>query len=208
MKFIVLVEGDSEKLAIADFLKRWLDPRLAHPVAVKAVNFQGNSQLVREIVGKTHDYLDGPGADEIIGIIGLLDLYGLDIYPPNLTAVEERYAWGVQHFQEQVKREKFRMFFAVHEFEAWILAQPDALPRAVRDALPHSVDVPERVNFNEPPAKLLNRIYLSCTRKTYKKTTYGKQLFAKLTPDVVAGKCPYLKTMLGEMLAMAQAAGQ
>ncbi len=207
MKFILLVEGDAEKLAIADFLKRWLDPQLKQPAGVKVVNFHGNSQLVRKIVTKAQDYLDAPEAAEIIGVVGLLDLYGLDIYPPQLSTVKERYDWGVQHFQEQVNREKFRMFFAVHEFEAWILGQPDALPRAVRDALPKATAVPERVDFDEPPAKLLNRLYLSCTRKNYKKTTYGKQLFGKLTPDVVVGKCPYLKAMLGEMLLMARGAG-
>ena len=140
-------------------------------------------------------------------MIGLLDLYGLDIYPPHLTTVEERHDWGVQHFQEQVNRDKFRMFFAVHEFEAWILGQPNVLPCAVREALPQTVTFPERVDFDEPPAKLLNRIYFSCMRKNYKKTTYGKQLFGKLVPDVVVGKCPYLKLMIGNMLAMARAAG-
>jgi hypothetical protein len=203
----LLVEGDAEKLAIAEFLKRWLDPQLEQPAGVKVVNFHGNSQLVRKIVSKAQDYLDAPEADEIIGVIGLLDLYGLDIYPPQLTAVEQRRDWGVTHFQEQVNRDKFRMHFAVHEFEAWILGQPDVLPRAVRDALLEKIANPEKVDFDEPPAKLLNRVYLSCTGKNYKKTTYGKQLFGKLAPDMVAGKCPYLKAMLGQMLEMAKAAG-
>jgi hypothetical protein len=99
------------------------------------------------------------------------------------------------------------MFFAVHEFEAWILGQPNVLPRAVREALPRSIAEPERVDFDEPPAKLLNRVYLSCMKKNYKNTTYGKQLFEKLAPDAVVGKCLYLKAMLGEMLKMALAAG-
>jgi hypothetical protein len=207
MKFILLVEGDAEKLAIAEFLKRWLDPQLKQPAGVRVVNFHGNAQLVRKIVSKAQDHLHSPDADEIIGVIGLLGLYGLDIYPSHLTTVEDRHDWGVKHFQEQVNRERFRMFFAVHEFEAWILGQPDVLPREVRDGLPRTTARPEKVNFDEPPAKLLNRVFLSCTRKNYKKTTYGKQFFGKLAPDVVAGKCPYLKAMLGEMLGMAKAAG-
>ena len=132
VKFVLLVEGETEKLAIADFLKRWLDPQLKQPVGIKVVNFRGNSQLVRKIVGKAQDYLDSPEADEIVGVIGLLDLYGLDIYPPKLTTAEERHDWAVRHFEEQVDRARFRMFFAVHEFEAWILGQPDVLPRGAR----------------------------------------------------------------------------
>ena len=189
------------------FLKDWLDPQLTQAAGIKVVNFHGNSQLVRKIVGKAQDYLDSPEAGEIIGVIGLLDLYGLDIFPPKLTTVKERHDWGVRHFEDQVKHARFRMFFAVHEFEAWILAQPDVLPRSVRDALPQTATIPETIDFDEPPAKLLSKTYLRYTQKTYKKTTYGKQLFGKLDPNVVVAKCPYLRAMLGELLNMARAAG-
>ncbi len=33
MKFVLLVEGETEKKVLAGFFKRWLDPRLAKPVA-------------------------------------------------------------------------------------------------------------------------------------------------------------------------------
>ena len=77
----------------------------------------------------------------------------------------------------------------------------------MQDQLPRTTLKPEKVDFNEPPAKLLNRIYNSCMQKNYKKTTYGKQLFGKLAPDVVAEKCPYVKAMLEALLLMARAAG-
>ena len=71
----------------------------------------------------------------------------------------------------------------------------------------NKVAQPEEVNFAEPPAKLLDRIYKQQTKRNYKKTTYGKQLFAKLDPASAAAKCPYLKAMLDEMLTLAKAAG-
>jgi hypothetical protein len=66
---------------------------------------------------------------------------------------------------------------------------------------------PERVNFDQPPAKLLNQVYNQKTRHDYKKTTHGKQLFAKLDPEIAADKCPRLKELLNEMLSLAEAAG-
>ncbi|KKK78336.1 hypothetical protein LCGC14_2844600 [marine sediment metagenome] len=208
MRFVLLVEGHAENMAASSFLKRWLDPQLTEPVGVKPVNFKGNATLVRKIVTRAQDYLDGPDAPEIIAVIGLLDLYGLDIYPPKLTTVKERHDWAVKDIERQVDRPKFRMCFAVHEFEAWILSQPDIFPRPIQDALPKNVAQPEKVNFDEPPAKLLNRLYRSRTHKNYKKTTYGKTLFGKLDPTVAAGKCPYLKDMLAKMLKLAKAAGR
>jgi hypothetical protein len=54
---------------------------------------------------------------------------------------------------------------------------------------------------------LLDRIYKQKTRRNYKKRTYGKQLFAKLDPEVAVARCPYLKSMLDEMLKLARAGG-
>lgn len=207
MKFVLLAEGDTEKQAIGEFLKRCLDRQLTRPVGIKVVNFHGKGNLVSKIASRAQDHLDGPDAGEIVAVIGMLDLYGLDVYPAQATTASERYIWAVQEFEGRVDRPKFRMFFAVHEVEAWILAQPDVLPREVRAALPATTAHPEKVNFDEPPAKLLNRLYLSKMRKCYKKTTYGRHLFGKLAPEIAVEKCPYLKSMLGEMLRLALEAG-
>lgn len=43
-------------------------------------------------------------------------------------------------------------------------------------ALLGKIKEPETVDFDEPPARLLNRVYTAQTRRGYKKTTYGKDL--------------------------------
>jgi hypothetical protein len=49
MKFVLFVEGHTEKLAVPQLLKRWLDPRLAKPVGIKVSRFEGwlSGQLYR-----------------------------------------------------------------------------------------------------------------------------------------------------------------
>lgn len=207
MRFKLLVEGFTEKTAAGDFLKRWLDLRLKKPVGIDVVRFDGNADFVRKIVKTAQKHLDGPGKSEIVAVIGLLDLYGLDIYPDDKTTVRERNDWGVKQFESIVARKNFRMFFAVHEFEAWLLSQPDIFPPAVRKGLPKKTAQPENVNFTEPPAELLNKLYRKQLKKDYKKTVNGLELFRNLDPAVAVGKCPYLKAMLEEMLKLAKAAG-
>ena len=153
-------------------------------------------------------YLDGPGSRDIVAVLGLLDLYGPDFYPEGKKTVRERYEWGVHHFEQKVGRDRFRMFFAVHEFEAWLLSDPEIFPRGVRNALPPKIARPEEVDFEEPPAKLLERVYKQATRRGYKKTTYGEQLFGKLAPATAVSKCPYLKAMAEEMHRLAAKAQQ
>jgi len=207
MKFILLVEGKTERDAAAAFFKRWLDPQLRQPVGIQPVPFDGYADLVRKMATKARMHLEGPKQSEIVGVIGLLDLYGPTFYPPDKATADERFTWGKAHFEQEVNLDRFRLFFAVHEFEAWLLSQPDVFSREVQSALPGKIAQPERVNFEEPPAKLLDRIYRRQTKRNYKKTTYGKQLFAKLDPAIATDKCPYLKAMLGEMLEMARAGG-
>lgn len=208
MKFVLLVEGQTEKDSAAAFLKRWLDPQLTQAVGIQVVSFNGYAELARKMATKARMHLSGPRQAEVIAVVGLLDLYGPNFYPADKTTTEERYVWGKTQFEREVGLERFRMFFAVHEFEAWLLSQPDIFPREVKEALPNAkTSQPERVNFNEPPAQLLDRIYKQATKKNYKKTTYGKQLFLKLDPFVTVSKCPYLKIMLDEMLQLARTAG-
>ncbi|MGQ0633749.1 MAG: DUF4276 family protein [Planctomycetaceae bacterium] len=206
MRFVLLVEGQTERDSAAGFLKRWLDRQLHQPVGIDVVLFEGYADLIRKMGKKARMHLEGPKRGEIIAVIGLLDLYGPTFYPAGKNTADERVAWGKEHFEREVGLEKFRLFFAVHEFEAWLLSQPEIFPTQIKGAL-SGIKHPERINFNEPPAKLLDRIYKQTMKRNYKKTTYGKQMFAKLVPDVAAGKCPHLMALLQEMLKLAKACG-
>jgi len=204
MKFVLFVEGYTERDALPGFLKRWLDPRLSQHVSIKPVRFDGWAELINDVATKAHFYLDDPPHNDIIAVVSLLDLYGPTIYPPHAESAADREQWGREHVEGKVKHEKFRHFFAVHETEAWLLSQPEVFPSSIRKNLPSKP--PEQVNFDEPPAYLLDRLYKQATGKKYKKVVYGRQLFEKLDPNVAYTKCPKLKALLDEMLKLAKAA--
>jgi hypothetical protein len=204
MKFVLFVEGHTEKVALADFLKRWLDPRLSRPVGIKVVRYVGWPELVKDSPTRCRLYLADP---EVICVISLLDLYGPTFYPEHITEASERYAWAKVYLESKVGDPRFRQHFAVHETEAWLLSTPTILPSAVRRALPSKVQTPEAVNNDDPPSKLLDRLYWEKTKRTYKKTTDGKALFAALDPNVACEKCPRLRGLLEDMLHMAHDAG-
>jgi len=207
MRFVLFVEGHTEQKAVPSFLKRWLDPRLGQPVGIKSVRFDGWPELIEEVDRKAHLHLEGSTRNDVIAVISLLDLYGPTIYPAQLQSAADRDQWGKEHIEKKVNHKKFRHFFAVHETEAWLLSQPEIFPGDVRKVFPKKVETPEQVNFDEPPAHLLNNLYKQVTRRTYKKVVYGGQLFSKLDPDVAYDKCPKLKVLLDEMLTLAKAAG-
>lgn len=210
MKFVLFVEGQTERESAASFLKGWLDPQMRQPVGIQVVQFQGHDDLIQNMALKARMHLEGPRRSEIIAVIALLDLYGPTTYPPHATSADERFEWAKPYFESKVQLEKFQIFFAVHEFEAWLLSQPEIFPRSIRDRLPKQINQPETINFDEPPAKLLDRIYKQHVKRGYKKTVDGRQLFdklARLGPAITVDKCPRLKQMLQEMLRLAHDAG-
>lgn len=206
MRFVLFVEGLTEDKALPKFLKSWLDPKLTKAVGIRTVRFNGWPELVKDAPLKAKMYLDGPDKDEIISVISLLDLYGPTFYPPGKTASEDRYVWAKNDIETKVNRPKFFQFFAVHEVEAWLLSEPAIFPLAVRNAFPKKIDRPEAVNFDEPPGKLLDRLYMLHVNRSYKKVVNGKDLFSRLDPEVAYQKCPKLKELLNKMLELAKTA--
>jgi len=205
LKFILFAEGWTERRAVGPFLTRWLDARLATPVGVKVVRFDGWSEFDKEVPRRAHLYLEGRERDEIIAVVGLLDLAGPTFYPADRRSAEERRLWAIQRLEQAVGHPRFRMFFAVHEVEAWLLSQPAVLPAELRRELP--TRRPETINFQEPPSRLLDRLYRSRLGRPYKKVTDGSNLFRKLDPEQARNECPALADMLDTLLALARDAG-
>lgn len=202
MKFILFVEGHTEDKALPAFLKKWLDPKLPKPIGIKTVRFEGWPELTKDAPLKAKMHLNGPAKDDIVAVISLLDLYGPTFYPAECTDSMMRYDWAKKKIEADVGQSKFFQFFAVHEVEAWLLSDPLIFPLAIRDGL-KKIDQPELINSDEPPAKLLGRLYESQCKRSYKKVINGKELFGKLSPDEAYKKCPKLKELLDKMLELA-----
>jgi len=203
MRFVLFVEGHTEDIALPSFLKRWLDPRLSASVGIRTVRFDGWAALLKDAPIKANMHLNGPAQKDIIAVISLLDLYGPTFYPPNLIATDARYDWARGYIEAQVKHPRFFQFFAVHEVEAWLLSDTRIFPTEVKKSFPGKVAHPERVNFDEPPAKLLERLYAAHTKRSYKKVVNGKELFGRLDPELAYRQCPRLKELLDRMLELA-----
>jgi hypothetical protein len=75
-------------------------------------------------------------------------------------------------------------------------------PAEVKKKLPSKAAQPEAVNFDEPPAKLLNRLYGEALRKDYKKVVEGTKLFHKLNPELVYQSCPSFKALADDLLGL------
>lgn len=209
MKFFLFVEGQTEKSALTEFIKRWLDPRLPQPVRISPVNLKGIGNYLADIRDQIEFYLDRQLGAEIVAGIGLVDLSGAN-FPAHVSrfSANEKAAWGKTELERRAGNPKFRQYFAVHETEAWLLAHKEVLPRNIMEALPSRCSQPEAINGIEPPSKLLGRLYQQHLNRPYKKVVDGKKLFLNCDPQIVAGKCPHFSQMLADMEQLAREALQ
>jgi len=170
---------------------------------VRVVKFSGWADYYKEIKKKVDLHLTGKTGRDVVGAIGLLDLYGPTFYPPDKTSREERYSWAKSHVESIVDNNRFRQHFAVHETEAWLLAEPQIHPAPVARSLEKSTIGPEAVDFECPPARWLDRLYKQHLQRSYGKITDGVRLFGKLQPDVARERCPYFAALLDDLVAFA-----
>jgi hypothetical protein len=207
-RIALFVEGDTERgdarrRTLPSFFRRWLDPQLppTSRVGITPVKFQGVSHYLDDLSQKVGLYLDNNRANFVFGLV---DLYGI---PPDridlsrYTTIQEKVKAARAYIRGLVPRQyqdRFRQHFAVHEVEAWLLAYPEQWPAEVRDHLKRRA--PERVNFNEPPAKFLKRILGG----RYKKTTTAMNLFPRVDPQVAIDCCPHLKLLAEDLLQVAR----
>ncbi|MCD6554826.1 MAG: DUF4276 family protein [Anaerolineae bacterium] len=212
MRIVLMVEGFTEKeKVLRDFLKRWLDPRLPQPIGIQAVRFHGSGDYLDNIATKTQWHLESEGT---LAVFGLLDLYGL---PPQITGNFPRHAdrdTKIELARRQIMnliaepyRPHFRQHFAVHETEAWLLSDPRIFPPDIASALSsYDTNHPERIDFEEPPAQLLNRLWRRNRGRQYKKVTESRNRFPRLDPSLVYDRCPHFRQMMDEMLEFARRA--
>ncbi len=202
MKIVLLVEGWVEK-ELPPFLKRWLDPQLPQPIGIQPVRFNGFGEFLNDVALKTTLHLS---QGDTIAIFGLLDLYGLKLDYPKYADHHEKLRFAREYITSKVApadRPRYRQHFAVHELEAWFLSDPRLFPNIT---LPNRCARPEDVDFDEPPAHLLDHLFSQGKGHGYKKTVMARNLLPKLDPALVYHKCPNFKLLMDEMLAITRQA--
>jgi len=211
LKFILFVEGETERIAVPDLMQRWFSARLGNKIGVSPRNLNGWPNFLKDIGEQVKEHHASPKGEKIIACVGLLDLYGpqhQDFFPKHAKTRDERYAAGVKKIEHLVDHPKFHMFFAVHETEAWLLAQPSVFDTNITNALTAKAKDPESVNFDTPPSILLGNLFRKENKKKkYKKVIEAKNRFPKIDPNVVYARCPYFKHMMDKLLDLAQKAG-
>lgn len=218
-RLLMLVEGQSEEI----FVNQTLAPHLAgygvyaQPILLwtKRMASGGGFRGGTSHWGQIRKNLLPLVRDSNAWVTTLLDFYGLpDDMPGYPEALQPGHARdrvvGLQaRLAADINHPRFIPFLALHEFEAWVFCNPDALAQhfgradladKVAQALAQAGE-PELMNHGKdthPKARL------RAMATGYKETADGPTLMNKIGLETIRKACPHFAAWLGRLEALGQ----
>lgn len=202
-RVLVLVEGQTEETFVKEVLAPHLSPRgiyLQYTILktrreVDRPDFRGGVISYRQIRGDVIRLLNDTGA---AAVTTMLDYYGLPRDFPGHSTVPAGDCYAqVAHLESEfaadIRSQRFIPFLTLHEFEALIFADPDAIADefpGVRTELHVIRDVfgsPEEINDNPntAPSKRLQDLL----GNAYQKTLHGPLISITIGIETIRREC-------------------
>lgn len=201
VRVVVYCEGESEMWMVRNMLIPFLR-KFGWQDRLTPRNFENSGQFLRKIGEAVKNALRVDSADHVFGLI---DLHGTHIaFPRSHHTPSDKADYLKADLKTRVHadyRDRFHPHVAVHELEAWLLADE----RVLSDRLGLSVTPwanPEGVNFDKPPARHLDELFQRHLKKAYGKVKDGSKLFSKIDPEIVLRKCPHFKLLVDDLISV------
>jgi hypothetical protein len=211
-KVLIYVEGQTEETFVRDVLAPFLwqkcqivlTPTLARTKRTKSgQTFKGGIVSYEQV---KRDILRLLGDSSAVLVTTMIDYYGLPNDFPGKASLPagtpyERVQYLEQAFKNDIGHSKFLPFLVLHEFEAFVLVNPENLGRVLplyKNRLSNLVTnigsiPPEEINEGadtHPSARILQHL------PGYQKRLHGPRVVQHTGLSTIRNKCPHFKDWL------------
>lgn len=197
MKIKVLCEGQTEE-GLRALLAKAVDIRKC---GIHIKSYDGVTRLLRKLDSRVKEEL-ASGAE---AVFCLVDYHHFPL-PENARALprDQRALVIKNYVTEQLdesRRSALRCYVILHEIEAWILADEEAIAQRLKSKNLPPWPEPEKVNDMKPPARVLEELFRtrSPLRKQYIKAKDGVDFLGKVDHKKVYDKCPTFKMLVDDL---------
>jgi hypothetical protein len=199
-RIVILCEGKTEELAVRHFISRQWEANGLASIGLDSKNLRGSLDKVASIA---RNYLDEPG---ILAVFTVIDLYRMNRVRHSVndeleTKVRRVQAWLRDQLGRHPRESDFRPHVSVHEVEAWVLAEGNALAKKLRDPTIGPDPNAEEKNFQHPPHERLRDLFRRKLDKRYQKIEDGEPLFSKMQFQPVYETCRYFREFYDDLKA-------
>ena len=217
---LILVEGQTEERFVKDVLgpefwpkELFFSPTILVTKRVKdGPNFKGGVTNFAKFENDARRLLDSAAGALVTTLLDYyrlpLDFPGMSTRPLDGTAIDRARHVEIAlsaHFDSPIN---FIPFLALHEFEAWLFASPDELPKVMTEshkqarfyAIRESVATPEDINERPEfaPSKQIEALF-----PAYKKPLHGPNAIARIGLARIRSECPHFHEWMQQLEAFA-----
>ncbi len=203
-RIVILCEGDTEEIAVRYFIHRQWEIDSLKPVGLRTVNLRGKLEDVFEYA---HRYRRDP---QVIAVFTLIDLYGMNRVQ---HSAHDELADKIGHVKTWLRNDFgsglvsfFYPHVAVHEVEAWLLAEGKCVAARLKDSRIQPDPNAETKNFIDHPSKRIDSLFKSRRGDGYHKTNDGTPLFKCLQFEPVYDACQYFREFYDELKSVGASA--
>lgn len=201
-QIVVLCEGDTEVWAVRGLLKRHLQSEGLTHVSLKPINLRGKLEDVDPFVERYEREL------KVAAAFTLIDLYGMGRvrHGPG-DSLDTKVARVLEWLNANVSGIApgfFHPHVAVHEIEAWILAEGASLARRLKTSAVGPDPDAERKDFENPPKRRLNEMFRRYLHRRYEENRDGKALFEVMATGALYGTCHYYRVLYDDLARTAR----
>ena len=199
----VYCEGPTDEKAVTHLLRHFVTRNGKQWIDVKIDNLHDAPRFLRNIGNATNAAISLRAK----AVFGVLDLYGATDYRGVKSDVSVR----AEHLRQLILKDisprfrgRFHFHPAVHELEAWLLADPGNIASALGSNTGFGPwPNPESVNFNIPPKRVLSDLWRTRhpRKKAYQGYLDGLRLFQSLDPELVYQTCPCFRAFVDDFLS-------
>lgn len=197
-KIIIICEGPTEVNAV----KLFLEPKIKEytiSVGLKPLVTGHNRNKIRNYV---QDAIE-KNAKAVFSIFDIYNFPWPDDSKSDDIAVKLNKSKSFLVKEIGLSSDRFFPHFSVHETEAWFFSDNNVINNVLGDKGNHAHPSPEIINFQNPPSRRLNDLFIRHQKSRYNKKTDSDRIFRRLDFSKVNAACPYFKAFFDDLLKVA-----
>lgn len=196
---VILCEGPSDEGILKILFQ---NKRLVH-ITPWFQPLDGETKFKRkELRSRVCCNLKTPG---VLAVFALVDLKGFSLnYPTDVVSYGDKAKFIKTHLKgflsDLPESVKFYPHVAVHDIEAWILADENAVANYFRKStINYNANSPEAIDFDRPPSYILKDLFKG-KGIGYMKIVHAPELFMEVNLDTVYNKCPHFRDFFDDLM--------